>query len=234
MFCIAMLTIAGFAVMQISELSGQTTGSLQDRFRESTAGATKATAVIGRVALVLVKPGSAEYVRADTSLRPEEKFRIAVSSNIGGWLYMFQRSQDGGFLQLWPRPAGAGEATVGQKIEARRTYLIPDAGVFVFHPEEASERLFVDINTQPALPNLEKQSKEQPVSNNPVASSRAAGAAGARITNYLIKDPFGGPARGLTFDPGPVDAEPYIYFSSAPGVPPTHAMVEIQLKKRTP
>lgn len=234
MFRICILAVIGLSILQTSGLFGQTSAppSLKDRFQESTTGGTKTPSVIGRVALVLVKPGSAEYVRPDTPLRPKEKFRLAVSSNVDGWLYMFQQSQTGDILQLWPRPLAAGEATIGQKIEAKRTYLIPDKGVFIFNPKEASESFFVDINTEPALPILKK--KTQQTSAKDTGPSPRAGPAGSRITNYLIKDPFGGPAQGLTFDPGPVDAEPYIYFSSPPGAPPTYAIVEIQLKKRAP
>lgn len=224
---VLLFAISCFAI-QASEVLSQTPEppSLKERFAQSARSDTK---VIGRLALVLVKPDSAEYVRADRLLRRGEKFRVAVSSNVDGWLYMFQRAETGELSLLWPRPHPQAEEIAGEKIEAKKDYLIPDVGVFVFNPKDDSELLYVVLNAEPGPPklgNLAKDSVPEKATTGPITSART----GQQPTNYLIKDPFGGPGRGLTYDPGPVAVAPYLYFSSAPGDATTRAMLELKIR----
>jgi hypothetical protein len=191
---------------------------------DSSIGAAR---VIGRTALVLIQPGSAHQININRPLRRGEKFRVVVSSNVDGWLYLFQRTESGKTRQLWPRPDST--THVGQKIYARHDYLIPDRGVFVFNPQSTSERLYVAINATKERPMLDGR----PVSDADTTSAAPATSAtdsASRVTNYLIKDPFGGFGRGLIYEPDPVNYAPYVYFSSAPGDPPTRAIIELELR----
>jgi hypothetical protein len=222
---LVLLAVACFALSGPRPAAGQAPdANLKESFARDAGAAAQ---VVGRLALVLVEPGGARQVRADRPLRRGEKFRVEVSSNVDGWLYLFQLSGSGETTQLWPRRSTDPAAPAGQRVEARRAYLVPDRGVFVFNPKSASERLYVAINAKGERPVLERRPDTTAA---PATRAATAHESGPRVTNYLIKHPFGGAGRGLTYEPAPTDAAPYVYFSSAPGDPATRAMLELELR----
>lgn len=190
---------------------------------------------IGRLAVVLLRPGQTQHVPADRPLRVGEKFRLEVTSNRDGWLRAFQQAANGDVGQLWPRSAepraeagGDGEvtrSTLAQRIVARRTYTIPDRGVFVFNPSTASEQLYVVINAE----SEQHSWLGEPAADSPSTSDNPPRALEPR--NYLIKDPFEGAPTGLTFDPSEDIATPYLYFSAPPQDLPTRAVVRVELRR---
>jgi hypothetical protein len=66
---------------------------------------------------------------------------------------------------------------------------------------------------------------EIPAQTQIPASKTPAG----KVINFLVRDPFGETTRGVVFDPGKEDVDPYFYFSAAPQDAAKSAKVKFQL-----
>jgi len=74
-------------------------------------------------------------------------------------------------------------------------------------------------SASPAKPAEIRAQTQVPASKTPAG----------KTTNFLVRDPFGETTRGVVFDPGKDDADPYLYFSAAPQDGSKSAKVTFQL-----
>jgi len=204
---------------------GQESHTLKDVFDSGHNAAAEGAGLVGKLALVIVEPDGARQVPPSYAFRSGDKFRFEVSSNLDGWLYIFHRARTSHLTQLWPRK---GDGKVNNRVLAKQTYVVPPSpGVFIFDKQVGDEYFYIAINTMATQPVLD--SAPQDVSPSVAVDQTASRKPATTQRNYLVKDPFGGQGKGVTFDPGTGDAAPYIYFSAVPGDARTRAMLEIRL-----
>ena len=209
-----------------SESSTSEGSRLKDVFLGREDAQAQALGVVGRLGVLLIKSNGFEAVRVDHPFRSGDKFRFEITSTKNGFLYVLHASLSGKIKQLWPREETSNEIRGGQ------TYVIPPSpGVFVFNEEVGQELFYVAIRsdqTPPKLEDLKQQGKPSPTGKRDL--NVASKAPTTNITNFRIKDPFGGTGRGVVFDPGTAGVDPYLYFSAVPGDSKTNAMIEFQLQ----
>lgn len=203
--------------------------TLKDVFDGTYNAAYEGPALVGKLTLVLVEAGRSRQVHPNHTFRSGDMFRFEVSSNLDGWLYIFHRSKTGKSKQLWPQEDSAALSTSNNRILAKQTYVVPPRpGVFIFDDKIGEEHFYVAINAEANRPVLDYIPNN--TSTNEAVDAGASQKPNTITRNYLIKDPFGGQGKGVTFDPGTAGSDSYIYFSAVPGDPRTRAMLEIRLR----
>jgi len=180
--------------------------------------------VVGRLAILLKTDDGTRRVRPDYSFRSGDRFRFEITANEDGWLYVMHAAPGGGWQQLWPTKLDV------NKLRAEQGYEIPPApGIFVFDKDTGNEFFYVVIRSDPKPPNLgpsvPPRKHIEPPARTPVTASTPAG----KTINFLVRDPFGETTRGVVFDPGRDDVDPYLYFSTAAEDTGKTAKIKFQL-----
>ena len=184
--------------------------------------------VVGRLAILLKTDEGFQRVRSDYSFRSGDRFRFEVTANQDGWLYVMHSVSGSDWEQLWPTKVNT------NKIQSQQSYQIPPApGIFVFDKDTGSEFFYVVIRSD-TKPPLRERSDAPATStkrrtNDPASPSKSSP---GETINFLVRDPFGESTRGVVFDPGKDDADPYLYFSAALEETTKTAKVKFQLHHR--
>ena len=166
--------------------------------------------VIGRLAILLKTEEGFRRVRSDYSFHSGDHFRFEVTANQDGWLYVMHSVPGTDWQQLWPGKVDR------NKVESQQSYQIPPApGIFIFDKDTGSESFYVVIRSDATPPfhggvnesaaHLHRPTKAEPQSSKPPPGE---------TVNFLVRDPFGESTRGVIFDPGKDDEDPYLYFSA--------------------
>jgi hypothetical protein len=181
--------------------------------------------VIGRLAIVLKTDEGSKLVRPDYSFRSGDHFRFEITANQDGWLYVMHAVPTRDWQQLWPSKSDI------NKIRAQQSYEIPPRpGIFIFDKDVGNEFFYVVVRpdaTPPALGSSTAQTRrtEDLAKTQTLAPKTPAG----KTINFLVRDPFGETTRGVIFDPGKNDADPYLYFSATPQDSVKSAKIKFQL-----
>jgi len=199
--------------------------ALRDVFLGKEDISEKAGRVIGRLGISLSTSEGFKLVRADYSFRSGDRFRFHVTANRNGWLYVLHAAPGGSLKQLWPKDIDNNAVNSGQ------SYEIPaKPGIFIFDKETGQEYFYISIRLDRKAPNFEiPTQRKRPIQSNKRVESSSPTKPSTTITNFLIRDPFGGTGRGVVFDPGQEDGDPYLYFSATAEDTPNAAMIEFQL-----
>jgi hypothetical protein len=244
-WCIAMV-LQALASPPEGEGAG-TAGSLDLRDVYSSEESGKASVMVGSLSIMLVEFSGYKEVRIDHPFRAGDRFRFAVSSNGGGWLYILHRSPTGKAQQLWPQKDAQTGFAPHLEVKAGQTYLIPPSpGVFIFDEEVGQEEFIVAIRSRKKAPDLSLLEAVAPSASPGIGKETLAGAQPQdtieissrprkkTIGNIAIRgDPFGGgTTRGIFFDPGTDDPDPRLYFSAALDDTATSAIVKFKLRHR--
>ena len=199
---------------------------LRDVFLGKETASTPSRRLVGRLGVLLETGEFFSQVRADYSFRSGDRFRFEVTSNRNGWLYVLHAAPGAKLKQLWPRDRDDNAIKSGQ------TYEIPQKpGVFIFDEEVGQEYFYVAIRPNQIAPDLDMP---QPADKPPSQDGRVAGTPakkeGADITNFVVRDPFGETSRGVVFDPGKEDSDPFLYFSVGTKGKGNSATIEFRLR----
>jgi hypothetical protein len=199
---------------------------LRDVFLAKETGSSPSQRMVGRLGILLATTGeSFKQVRPDYSFRSGDHFRFEVTANQNGWLYVLHATPGGKLKQLWPRTQD------DNAIKSGITYEIPPRpGIFIFDAQVGQEYFYIAIRSNQTPPKLDVL---MPTGRAASQSKRVATAptktGGADITNFVIRDPFGETGRGVVFDPGKEDSDPYLYFSAVAKDNLSSAMIEFRL-----
>ena len=200
---------------------------LRDVFLGTKANADSSDRTIGRLAILLQDGDSFKQVRPDYSFRSGDRFRFTVAANQDGWLYVLHGDLNGAWKQLWPRNQD------DNSIKAHKTYEIPpDPGIFIFDKSVGQEHFYIAIRQSPTPPNLNTPvhpRKEVSPGKTTTPAVTSPKEQDADITNFVVRNPFGESQRGVIFDPGKGDSDPYLYFSSVARDNLKSAMIEFRL-----
>jgi Domain of unknown function (DUF4384) len=195
---------ASTSVPQDAELRGVFLGKEDDP--------VQAHRIVGRLAILLKTDNGFQRVRSDYSFRSGDRFRFEITANQDGWLYVMHAVSGGAWQPLWPARVGANT----NKVKSEQICEIPPApGIFVFDKDTGNEFFYVVIRSDHTPPG---QAASMPVGHTqqPVKTQASPGkAASGETINFLVRDPFGETTRGVVFDPGKDDSDPYLYFSAA-------------------
>lgn len=167
--------------------------------------------VVGRLAILLKTGEGFRRVRSDYSFHSGDRFRFEVTANQDGWLFVMHSVPRSDWQQLWPSKAGS------NKVESQQSYQIPPApGIFIFDKDTGNESFYVAIRSDATPPirgavNASAVRTHRPTKAEAQPSKPPTG----ETVNFLVRDPFGESHRGVTFDPGKEDGDPYLYFSAA-------------------
>jgi len=181
--------------------------------------------IVGRLAILLKAEDGIRRVRPDYSFHSGDRFRFEITASQDGWLYVMHATPGGNWLQLWPTKPDI------IKVRAEQSYEVPPGpGIFIFDKETGTEFFYVVVRpdaTPPTLVSSASPAKqtEIPAQSQIPASKTPAG----KTINFLVRDPFGETTRGVVFDPGKDDVDPYLYFSAAPQDASKSAKVKFQL-----
>jgi hypothetical protein len=199
---------------------------LRDVFLGKESAPAQFHRVIGRLGILLKTDEGVNRVRHDYLFRNGDRFRFEITANQGGWLYVLHTSPGGKVEQLWPRKQDSNE------IRTEQTYEIPPRpGIFIFDKEVGDELFYVAIRSEQTPPTLGRPTpRAKPTDSKEKTAISDSRTPTTRITNFRIRDPFGGTPRGIIFDPGQDDTDPYLYFSAVPRDTTQSAMIEFQLR----
>lgn len=201
-----------------------------------TAKADNPEQTVGRLALQFIEKNTTRKVRTDHVFHSGDRFRMEVSSNQNGWLYILLAPPGKRPQLLWPDKAGDG---VINQVSANSSYTIPESpGAFVFDEETGKERLYVVIRSKPSAPlllpdnapkNESADSTKQPTTNQMQVKNK--GASEQRVVQFSVRgvNLENSNNRGIVFDPGKNDDDVYLYFTNQDGSSETRAMLEFQL-----
>jgi hypothetical protein len=112
---------------------------------------------VGRLSVLRLQGDGAREVSVAHPFRSGDRFRLVVSSNHGGWLYLFHRSVGGEPALLWPRvqPGDPPRHLDDNAVQAGRDLLVPPPpGSLVFDEEVGAEQFFVVLRSERSPPRL--------------------------------------------------------------------------------
>src|SRR5215472_7333690 len=189
--------------------STQDTG-LRGVFSGKDSDPVQSRRVIGRLAILLKTQEGFRRVRSDYSFHSGDHFRFEVNANQEGWLYVMHSVPGSDWQQLWPGKVDR------NKVESQQSYQIPPApGIFIFDKDTGNESFYVVIRADATPPfhggidgsgaHARRPTKAEAQSSKPPTGE---------TVNFLVRDPFGESTRGVIFDPGKDDGDPYLYFSA--------------------
>lgn len=165
--------------------------------------------VVGRLAILLKTDEGMKRVRQDYSFHGGDRFRFDITSDRDGWLYVMHAAPDGSLQQLWPTKAS------GEKISAKQSYEVPPRpGIFVFDKDTGNEVFYVLIRSDRTPPKFNESTPRKDSDAVITAKNESKTSSDGKIKNFVVRDPFGESTRGVVFDPGEDDPEPYLYFSA--------------------
>lgn len=181
--------------------------------------------VVGRLAILLKTEEGFRRVRSDYSFRSGDRFRFDVTANQDGWLYVMHSVPGSDWQQLWP------SKTNTNKVESQQSYQIPPPpGIFIFDKDTGNEIFYVVIRSNVAPPTHRATDPSAADASPPKkGQAQSPKSSSGETVNFLVRDPFGESTRGVTFDPGRDDRDPYLYFSAALEETPKAAKIKFQL-----
>ena len=187
---------------------------------------------VGRLSLHKLENDSVREVRFDHRFRSHDKFRIAISSNRNGYVYIQHRSPGGKLQLLWPpeQPVAKWQVPVQNEIRPGDIYLIPPKpDAFIFDEETGAEILHIIISSKPEPPPFSTNDSFADESQQ-IATGRSLKIGKEPIIEVLVSgSQRGGLDRGIKYVPRTKDSDPNIYFSANPGVAADSIMLKFQL-----
>jgi Domain of unknown function (DUF4384) len=206
---------------EINQSSG-----LRDVFLGKETDAKEPNQLVGRLAVLLKTGEGFDRVRPDYEFRSGDRFRFEISSHRDGWLYVLHAGHDGKWQQLWPSGSDSQQIRAGQNYE-----IPPSPGVFIFDQEVGDEVFCISIRSIRARPILEQSNQHaKQVERNKTYKIAETKKTDTHIVNFIIRDPFGEATRGVVFDAGHDDSDPYLYFSSLREDGTHGASIQFQLR----
>lgn len=186
---------------------------------------------VGKLALELLEGDEKKTVRVDHPFRTGDRFRFKISSNQDGWLYILHRSTGEDLSLLWPRLAtdNKDEYLDMNQIQANQTSTVPPTpGLFIFDGEVGDEHFYAVLADERKVPQFltggaAKSKVVESKDNNQSKRIVNFGLRGGSKTTAL-------PLRGVIYDPGKEDADPFLYFGAPVGDDNQQVFVEFQLK----
>jgi len=201
----------------------------------------KADQAVGRIALRQVKGDNEQLIRLDNRFRSGDEFRIEVSSNRDGWLYLLHRQGNSDPQVLWPEQE-KGDVSDENRVRAGQSYVIPPRDVIQFNKETGAEFFYLAITDKPGAPRLttqgvkevnkktptklvRKEKKESPQWKQIVAKKQLV-----QIGVRGVKQPPGQGMSTVVFDPGKQDSDRYLYFAAPKEGEAGLTLIEFQLR----
>lgn len=233
---LAMVGLAGLQnSIEANEATDRPTIPLKDSLRgvyygNGDGGPEKHT--VGKLALELLEGDKQKTVRADHPFRTGDRFRFKISSNRDGWLYILHRSASEDLSLLWPRLAADSkdEYLDMNRIQANQTNTVPPTpGLFIFDAEVGDEYFYAVLTDKRKVP----QFLTGGAAGSEVVESKDNNSQSKRIVNFGLRSGSKTtvlPLRGVIYDPGREDADPFLYFAAPVGDDNQQVFVEFQLK----
>jgi hypothetical protein len=132
----------------------------------------------------------------------------------------------GDWQQLWPTKLDINKVRAQQNSEVP-----PGPGIFIFDKETGNEFFYIVIRADRRPPTFGPSIPPGRTTEPPTkASISVAKTPAGKAINFLVRDPFGETTRGVVFDPGKDDVDPYLYFSAAPEDTTKSARIKFQLR----
>jgi Domain of unknown function (DUF4384) len=234
--CLTMVALAGMQnTVQAKEDADKPPIRSNDGLRGVYYGTSKQDSEqdkVGKLAIELLEGSEQKTVRVDHPFHSGDKFRFKVSSNQDGWLYILHRSGSEELRLLWPRLAADNEDEYldMNRIKANQTYTIPPGrGLFIFDAEIGSEYFYAVIADERKTPQLTAKGEAR----SEVITSKDNSGRSKRIVNFGVRSGTMTTAkslRGVLYDPGKQDDDPFLYFASPANEDNQPIFVEFQLK----
>lgn len=234
-FWLAIVGISGVHIVLAQNLSDTPPVLSSEGLRGVYFGTGKkdsATDRVGRLAIELAEGTEQKTVRVDHPFHTGDKFRFKVSSNRDGWLYIFHRAAKEGLSLLWPRMAGDSDDDYMDmnRVKAGRTYTVPSSpGLFVFDDQVGDEYFYVVVAAERKMPQLAAMDPAR----SEVTAAKEKDGRSRRIVNFGIRSgttPTADTLRGVIYDPGRKDDDPYLYFATQSDDGKQPAFVEFHLR----
>lgn len=203
--------------------------------------AEKFDRAVGRIALRQVQGDSEQLVRLDHRFRSGDEFRIEVSSNHDGWLYLLHRQGDFDPQLLWPVQEKGGVPDEN-RLHSGHTYVIPTSSVIIFDQDKGTEFFYVAITEERGAPRLTTQGVKEVAKKaaaKPSRKEKKVSLQGKELVaqNQLVQigvrsisQPPGNGTRTVVFDPGTQDPDRYLYFAAPEGGKAGGTLIEFQLR----
>lgn len=188
---------------------------------------------VGKLAIELLEGTEQTTVRVDRPFRTGDKFRFKISSNRDGWLYILHRSASEDLRLLWPRLAADNEDEYldMNRIKASQTNTVPPApGLFIFDAEVGNEYFYAVVADEREIPQFTAKGVAR---SEVVASKDNNSSQSKRIVNFGVRSgtkTTATPMRGVIYDPGREDDDPFLYFAPPAGDDSRQVFVEFQLR----
>jgi hypothetical protein len=196
--------------------------NLRDVFLGTENSPSEGNRLVGRLGILLKTEQGMVVVRPDHAFRSGDRFRLQITANRSGWLHVMHSAAGHKWQQLWP----TGHEM--KRVEAGQMYEVPPSpGIFIFDKEIGDELFYVAIRTAPNLPVMKASSAKEPEVG--VNAAHANTSPASQIINFAVRDPFGGTTRGVVFDPGKEQSDPYLYFSPESAQGSQDAVIQFQL-----
>ena len=220
------------------------TSDLRDSFQAPTAGGA---APVGRLAVRQLIGGSYHRVRLDHAFRSGDAFQFDVTSNRGGWLFVFHAVPGDTPELLWPRLGSQpGRYLDRNEIRAQEPAVVPSSPAYLrFDENSGTELFYIVLRTDPGIPQLAAAARQgiptASAEGGPFTDSRVArpaylaaaaqtsSAGSEAVVQFAVRGSRPGSARGVLYDPGEADPDPSVYFSVAPGDPSSDVIFEFRL-----
>lgn len=235
-FGLAIVGLAGIRnTLQANEGADKSPILFSDGLRGVYYGTSKQDSVqnkVAKLAIELLEGAKQTTVRIDHPFHTGDKFRFKISSNRDGWLYILHRSANEDLRLLWPRQAKDNEDEYLDlnQIKAGQTYSVPPGpGLFIFDDEGGSEYFYAVVAEERKTPQFTAKSTAR---SDAIASADNSGQS-KRIVNFGVRSntmTTSTPLRGVLYDPGKEDADPFLYFASPAEDDSRQISVEFQLK----
>lgn len=233
--CLAVVGFSGVHIVMAQDQSDTPAVPSNDGLRGVYFGTGKEDSAadrVGRLAIELTEGTGQKTVRVDHPFQTGDAFRFKVSSNRDGWLYIFHRSAKEEISLLWPRMAGDGgdEYMDMNRVNAGRTYTVPPGpGIFVFDDQVGDEYFYVVVAAERKMPQL---AAIKPARSEAGTAKENDGRS-KKIVNFGIRSgttPTADTLRGVVYDPGRKDDDPYLYFATPSDNGSQPAFVEFHLR----
>lgn len=201
---------------QVNKIDTDQYKILRDSFLARGYGAS-IKSPIGRLSLLKLENGAEQPVRFDHNFRSNDKFRISVTSNRDGYLYILHRSPDGKSQVLWPPELLDVKGKLSSQSEIRSGQnrdIPPEPGIFKFDKETGKEVFYIAISSSTEPPPFPREASHADEPDS-IPSEKQPNAGKIVV---LVRGRQGDDlTRGVFFDPGIKDPDTSIYFSAKPG-----------------
>lgn len=170
---------------------------------------------VSRLSVQLISAQGERKVRLDYPFKSQDKIRFKIESNRDGWIYVMTRQANNKLRLLWPdKKVDPQTAPDAHRVGSNTTVLVPPPpGKFRFDNITGDELFYVVIQSQRQPPQL------TPIKSTPqrLREKKATPPPKNSKTTFLqigLRSINGDLPRTMVYDPGTLDNDPNLYFTT--------------------